>query len=72
MHKKTLELELGKTILVLHVLVMFHIYEGIDLSGEVLTLWGHKQLYRSLVMRMYLDSKYKYYLLAIWDFILGL
>ena len=24
-----------------------------------LTLWGHKQLYRALVMRRYFDSKYK-------------
>ena len=63
---------LVKTILVLHVLVVFHTSESIDLSGEVLTFWGHKKFYRSLVMRTYIESKYKYYLLAILDFILGL
>ena len=51
---------------------MFHTYESIDLSGEVLTLWVRNPFYKALVMRMYLDSKYTYCLLAILDFILGL
>ena len=68
----TLELELGETILVFYILVMFHIYECTDLSGEVLNVCGHKKLYRALVVKRYLDSNYKYCLLAILDFILGI
>ena len=51
---------------------MFHTYENIDLSDEVLTLWEHYKLYMELVMRIYIDSKYKYCLLDILDFILGI
>ena len=51
---------------------MFHTSESIDLIREVLTFWVHNKSYRALVMRRYLDSKYKCYLLDILDFIMGL
>ena len=51
---------------------MFHTYENIYLSGQVLTFWCHKQFYKALVMRRYFEIKYEYCLLAILDFILGL
>ena len=51
---------------------MFHTSENIDLSKEILPLWGQKKFYTALIMRRYIVSKYKYCLLAILYDILGL
>ena len=50
-----------KKILVLHVLVMFHTSESIELSKEVLSLWGHEEFYRALVVRRYLKSTHTHF-----------
>ena len=60
------EPELGLNILFYHFLVMVDTYKSLDLSGDVLNLWGCNKLYRSLLMRGFIESKYKYCLLDIW------
>ena len=47
--------------LVLCVLVMFHIPKSIDLSREVLTLWGHKKFYLLVVKVRYRVLIFKYF-----------